>query len=229
MAKPSIVSFKFTLRILSFLMLLASFVYFLPQYTLAPFANLLVVDQEPSPSDAIVILLGSSQPDRVLKAYQLYSSGVAPRIAYGSGFVDKTTQAQVPPQLVWLRNSDLYTKALESLSVPARDIEIISGEEAYDTATELKVIADYAKSANWKKIILVSTASHTRRIDMIWRRLGAGIAHEVVAAPLPELQQWWKSGRMRREMGYHYAALIKELASATKHWIRNQTAHYLKK
>ena len=208
----------FTIRSLLLLLLLCSAVFFCPQYVLPPFSSVLVVDQEAVQADAVVVLLGSSQADRILKAYEIYKKGLAPIIAYGSGFVDKEIESRHPEGLIWLDNSQIYTRALNSLGVPDKDIAIIPSERAYDTAGELKAVYEYAKTAGWKTVILVTTASHTRRVDLIWKRVAAGISHRVAAAPQPELKEWWKHGRMRREVAYHYASLLKEFASTLKQW-----------
>jgi len=184
MAQKSLLSFKLIFRLSALGLILLAITWLLPQYTLGPLGSFLVVDQEPIPADAIVVLLGSSHPDRILKAYELFQDNVAPKIAYVSGFIDRELQKTLPANLFWLRNSELYTRGLISLSVPESSIEVIAGDDVFDTASELRIVADYAARLNWQTVILVSTASHTRRINMIWKRLGRGINYRVVAVPL---------------------------------------------
>lgn len=193
-----------------FAAVLGVFAWLFPHAILTPVAQFLVVCETPQPSDAIVILLGGDAPDRVFKAADLFRHSLAPRIVFGSGFVDQTFMKDAPPGFVWLAPSLRFETALESLGIPKEEIALIDTSSAFDTSGELSAIAAYARSHHWSRLVLVSSATHSRRVGIIWHRIAPDLPVFVCGAEDPELSTWWKSSRAIRSMGYEYGALIKE-------------------
>jgi uncharacterized SAM-binding protein YcdF (DUF218 family) len=200
----------FVRKICLWLLLLVLIVFALPQYTLGLISRFLVVDQPPLSANAIVILLGTTTADRVLKANELFKNNLAPYIVFASGYVDQQSLTNAPQGFHWPSMSAPYQTALQSLGVPRSAIVEIPAQDAYDTAHELTGIAIYARKAGWHRVLLVSSAGHTRRVDLIWRRVGKGIEHITIAAQRGELDRWWTDGRSVRVVGYELGALVKE-------------------
>lgn len=212
---------------LVFLVFAGAVLILLPQYTLGLLSAALVVDEEPRAADAIVILLNPGAPARTITAAQLYREGFASRIVFASG-EDLVSQLDTaPPGFKWNRSSDANLIGLASISVPREDIVIIEAPEAFDTAHELEAVADYARQEKWRSVLLVTSASHTRRSRMIWRRLAPHIDAITVAAPQRGFDRWWSNGRGRKAVFYEYGALTKELVNRVAAFLGDvlRTAH----
>ncbi len=175
---------------------------------LAPLA--LVVDDAPRQAEAIVVLLGAEGPDRIFKAYELYHQNFAPRIVFGTSYIDPQWQVGLPQRMLWPPDCHAYLTALRSLGVPPDAIKQISTSEAYDTAHELSAIADYLRREGWRSALVVTSPMHTRRVSVTWRRVAADIDAQVIASGLENPQKWWTDTRKLRAIVYESAALIKE-------------------
>ncbi len=182
----------------------------LPQFVLAPLAALFVISEPPRQVAAIIILLGGESPARVLKAAEIYKLGYAPKIIFGSGYVDTTFLEQSPDGFKWPGAGERYALSLESLHVPKDAISIIDSSDDFDTSSELTAIAQFAKLRGMNQVILITSALHTKRVKLIWERVGNGINGIVIAAEEPGLTQWWKNGRLISQSAYETGAFIKE-------------------
>jgi uncharacterized SAM-binding protein YcdF (DUF218 family) len=197
--------------LLSFLMLLCATIYFSPETVLPPIAKFFVVSEEPSRADGIVVLLGGDSPDRIQRAYELYQRGLAPRIIFGKGFIDQEALERMPKNFRWIEPGTRYVVALRSLQVPDTSVEEVDTSDAFDTSSELTKIAIAARERGYKKLLLVSSASHMRRVTKIWKRVAPDIEGIPVAADDSGVETWWKDGRWIRALGYEAGAYVKEL------------------
>ena len=197
-------------------------VWFAPAYTVGLFGKYLLVDETPQKSDAIIILLGGREPDRLLKAVRLYNDGFAPVIAFASGFLDPEILKNIPLGLEWGRSSDQNVRALRSIGYSSPNVVVIPGDGAYDTSTELEAVALYAQEHKWQRLLLVSSPSHTRRLSIIWRRVSGGIPATTVASDVPGYSEWWKYGHHRRSVAYEYVSLVKEVFSQMRFYLSGE-------
>lgn len=197
--------------LLFILTLLAAVIcYIFPESTLRPLGRFLYVSDELQKSDVIVVLLGGESPERVLAAEELYHRGLAPKILFGSGFVDKEALNRAPKSLHWEGSGAAMKRAFQSLSVPDSDLLMVDSSSAYDTSGELTLIAEEVRRLGFHHVILVTSATHSRRARIIWHRVASDIFVIAVGAPDPHLDRWWQYGRSIRAIGYEYAALVKE-------------------
>lgn len=212
-------------------------VLLLPDFFLGGVSSYLTVDQPPEKSDAIVLLLGSDRPDRVIRAYQLWQEGFAPRLlmAVGPRFSDESRVEEkvlgadgevklLEKQIIWQPMSARYTDALQQLGVPAASILTVESPEIYDTDTELTLVANEFRKMGWQSALLVSSRSHTRRIRLIWDRLAPDISARVIAAPAPGFDHWWNDGRHLRSVGYEFGALLKEACAQLRMLVKASPA-----
>lgn len=181
-----------------------------PEKVLAPAARFLVAEDVPEKSDAIVILLGADTPERVLRALELFAANYAPRIVHGSGFVDQELMRGAPQGFFWPPPSIRERLALQSLHVPDNQLVVVDTSSAFDTQGELEAIAGHARREQWKKLLLVTSATHSRRASIIWHRVAPDITVRSVPAREPHLDTWWKDPRLVRALGYECGALVKE-------------------
>jgi uncharacterized SAM-binding protein YcdF (DUF218 family) len=197
------------------LCLIACLIY--PAQTIGPVGHLLRLDEEPEAADAIIILLGGDSPNRVLKGYELFTKGFAPRIVLGSGFVHREAFSKTSEKVSWPTPSYPYQQALKSLGLPKTDLIIVNTSDAFDTAHELSGIAEYARTQNWQNVILVSSPTHTLRLTWIWQRIAPEIKSITVSAEEDGFDVWWEHGRLRRAVAYEAGALVKEAIAQCRH------------
>jgi uncharacterized SAM-binding protein YcdF (DUF218 family) len=167
---------------------------------LAPFAlrvvgRFLVIADPLEPSDAIVVMAGEV-PFRQIEAARLFQQGLAPRVVL--------TRERLP---AWRRRlkelglgspgrRELAAAVLERLSVPTSAITFVN-EPAINTLEELAAIHRFAVEKRFRRVIIVSSPDHMRRIRVIWSKV-AGPTVEARLHQAPEEDgfdpdHWWTS------------------------------------
>lgn len=188
--KNSSRAFKF---LVTFLLLLTAWIF------TAPFlAENLIVEKPLERADVILVLAGSSvYRERTRKAAEIYKQGVAPKIILTDDG-EKGGWSQIEkrnPPFVELARSDLIAQG-----VPAEAIEIIVPNGS-GTAHEARITQEKARENNWKTILLVTSAYHTRRALWSFEKVSgnAELQFGIVAAPAgeqtPMPEYWWFSPR----------------------------------
>jgi uncharacterized SAM-binding protein YcdF (DUF218 family) len=174
-------------------------------------ARLLIVKAGiPSP-DAIVILSGSSTyVERAGKAAQLYRDGRAPKILLtDDGLIGGWDHREE-------RNPHYYemtAKRLQQQGVPEDRIQVIPGL-ALGTYEESVLIRDYASAHNLKRILIVTSAYHSRRALWSIRRAceGSGIEVGIESSPpgwqTPTPWLWWAHRWGWKVVGGEYVKMI---------------------
>ncbi|MBN1416835.1 MAG: YdcF family protein [Bacteroidales bacterium] len=156
----------------------------------------LVKKDEPVTADAIVILMGSI-PDRVLHAADLYKEKMSAEIMMveeSMGAYRKLEERGVR----LISNSNQARNALVALGIPAENITIIPGD-ATSTQMEAEIIREYLQARpDLDTILLVSSASHTRRASMIFKTAFKTLENPVtiLCSPSPytnfNAEKWWR-------------------------------------
>jgi len=142
---------------------------------------------DPAPADAIVLLLGgmSGRPER---AAELYRQGYAPRILIGeSGTIGRSS----------LNESKDTRRILIEEGVPASAITILPPPVVTSTFMEAAAVRRYAETHPLRRIIVVTTAFHTRRGRWIFGKVLSGTGIDIRAAaarhPLFDESDWYRS------------------------------------
>ena len=175
------------------------------------FARSLIVKSEMPSSDAIVILSGSSTYiERTAWAAGLYREGRAPIIILtNDGLIGGWNRAEQ-------RNPYFYemaAKELERQGVPADKIQIAT-EPALGTYEESLGVREFATAHKFKRLLIVTSAYHTRRALWSMRRACEGSGIEVgIDGPPPGLQtpspgMWWLRRRGWRVVAGEYVKMI---------------------
>lgn len=157
-------------------------------------AKLLIVKSELLQADAIVVLGGSSTyVERTDWAARLYREGRAPVILLtNDGMISGWNQQEQ-------RNPYFYELAASELrdrGVPAAGIQVVS-EVASSTYEESLKLRDYAVAHKLKRLLVVTSAYHSRRALWTLRRACQGTGIEVaIDGPPPGWQTpspstWW--------------------------------------
>jgi uncharacterized SAM-binding protein YcdF (DUF218 family) len=169
----------------------------------APATGLLTIP----PADAIVCLGGGHSPsaseltginlqensDRIATAISLLRAGKAPMLYTSGGKADDTTFTEAEAAQHW---AELWLPELKGKITPL--------SPSADTHDEAMKIADLAKQHGWKRVILVTSASHMTRSHAVFAK-ACGI--DIAPAPCafitkPTVSQWLV---FPTETGFHLA------------------------
>ncbi|MGH7308120.1 MAG: YdcF family protein [Candidatus Rokuibacteriota bacterium] len=165
---------------------------------------LLVVDRL-EPSDAIFVLAGTG-PTRLVEAATLYHRGLAPLVVVSlppdTSRAARELAGEPGPQERALR-------ALTHAGVPGQAVARLN-RVVENTDEELAVDFDYARAQGYRRVILVTSPQHTRRVRMIWdayyqARLSA-LVHPTSFEDF-DAARWWSSSRSLEKVFYEFAAI----------------------
>ncbi len=169
--------------------------------------NYLVVADELHPADVIFLLNGDFNT-RPFLAAELYEQGLAPRIVIAR--VEPS-----PAELLGLipNETDISVRILERLGLPPEAITVLPVPGgATSTYDEASVLHDYVAENGIERVILVTSAFHTRRAGWIFSRAleGLDVALEVAAAPNPDYDatNWWQSEAGLINVNNEYVKLV---------------------
>ena len=166
-------------------------------------------DDPPRRADAIAVLAGDAS-SRGAEAARLFREGWAPAVV-----VSKPETTVDVRRLIALgvRPLDLQGESrlvLEKLGVPPDRI-IALGQTVRITESELAVVHALARERGYRRLILVTSPQHTRRVKVIWSRLARedGIEGLVVSAPADDfsLDGWWRKRRVAEAVLHEYLGL----------------------
>jgi uncharacterized SAM-binding protein YcdF (DUF218 family) len=172
--------------------LLAALVLALRVPLLTRLGQFLVVNDELTPVDIIFVLNGDYST-RPFFAADLYGHDLAPKV------VIARSENLPPAELGILPNeTDISVSIMEQLGVQAGNIVILPFPGGVtSTFDEAGVLREYAAAAHIQRVILVTSAFHTRRVFWIFNKELAGmdIAIEMAAAPYRDFNagNWWQS------------------------------------
>lgn len=169
----------------------------------------LVVDDPRERADAIVVVAGST-PSREETAAALFHDGRAPRVLVSRQFVPDRVQRLLDMGIRRLDFQGESVAALEKFGVP-REAIVILDPPVEITETELRAVAAAARERGWRRLILVTTRFHSRRVQVIWRR-EAGDAIEARLAGVPDEcsgeDAWWRRRRCSESVLHEYLGLL---------------------
>lgn len=129
----------------------------------------LIVDDPLEPADALVVLSGGA-PERELEAADLYKAGIAPMILLPHD-PERHGLAIVRERGVAIENElEFRQRVLAGLGVPARAIVVLE-PEVVSTAGEAQVVVEWALAHHARSLIIVTSAYHTGRARLTYRRV----------------------------------------------------------
>lgn len=162
---------------------------------IAPFfAERLIVERNLERADAILVLAGSSvYLERTSKAAESFKQGIAPKIVLTDDG-EKTGWSRLEKRNV--PYVELAQRNLIALGVPAENIEIIKPNGS-GTIYEAQIFREKSQTENWKDILLVTSAYHTRRTLWTFERvfenenINFGIVSPPTGEQMPSPFYWW--------------------------------------
>ena len=171
-------------------------------------AGSLSIEDPLGEADAIVVVAGGA-PFRERAAADLYAQGWAPRVLISRPTNPATVEALVG---LGVRPLDLQAEsraALQHFGVPASAVVALT-QPVRITEEELALVKREAESRNWQRVILVTSAEHTRRVKTIWYRRGTGPVEAIVrGSPYgrPPAGPWWRDRRLAEGVLHEYLGL----------------------
>ena len=174
-------------------------------------AKILIVKVEVPSPDAIVVLSGSATYiERTSWAAQLYREGRAPAVVLtNDGLLSGwDTREQRNPYYY-----ELAARRLEQQGVPPQRIEVVS-DRATGTYEESLAVREFAVSHKLKRLLIVTSAYHSRRALWSMQRAceGAGIQIGIDSPPpgqqTPSPWTWWAHRWGWKVVGGEYVKII---------------------
>ena len=192
---------------------IALFLYLSSSMIMTRLGEFLVLDEEPVPSDAVVVLCtGVEYYPRLIEAAELFRKGFARKVVINGN--RKTDVLRSLEEKGFQRCCPWYEESLRILlmfGVPKDQVICISAEDAYDTVSEAEIVGREILQKEFTKIIITTSKFHTRRARFIWnKRFGDTLSICSVSAKTDpyDPKGWWKEGRQIRWVLAEYGAWI---------------------
>ena len=176
-------------------------VYQLRVPLLTQVGGLLYHEDPLAPADAIAVL-GGGRLDRVVEAADLFAAGYAPIV-----LLTRMPEVPIIAELQ-ARGLDVSTELelrlgyLEALGVP-RDATTVLQRVVESTQAEAELIAEWAESRQFGRIIVVTTGFHTSRTRFVFDRTLRGRPTEILVRPSSTSgigpTTWWHTRSHRRD------------------------------
>ena len=175
--------------------------------------GLIVVDEKPPYSDAVVILnTGIEYYPRLIQAAALFHEGLASMVVInGNRKTDILRELEAKgfeSCCPWYSDS---VRILTMLGVPEKYIIRISAEDVFDSVSEADIVGKELIRKNIRKVIITTSKFHTRRAKFIWKKMYTDqLTVFMVSAKADPFdpQNWWKDGRQIRWVLAEYGAWV---------------------
>jgi len=174
---------------------------------LTGFADYLVINDKLQPAD-VIFLLNSAFDTRPFRAGELYLQGLAPLIVIARAENTPVVDLGLVPN-----DTDISVGVMEKLGVPPEKIIILpvpgGATSTFDEADALK---QYVETNQVQRIILVTSAFHTRRARWIFDKAFSElpVTLEMAAVPYKGFDQtnWWKNETGLITLNNEYIKLV---------------------
>ncbi len=170
------------------LLVILAYVFRAPILTEA--ADILIVNDPPKPAD-IIFLLNGDYNTRPFRAAELYKQGFAPQIVIARCEDSPAVELGLIPN-----ETDIAVGVLKRMGVPAGKITILPIQGGVtSTFDEAAALHKYVETNSIGKVMLVTSAFHSRRAKWIFEQELAGlpVSLEMVAVPYSTFDRtnWW--------------------------------------
>lgn len=173
-----------------------------------------LVVEEPVGAADVLFVHGGHLPFRAMEAARLHGQGLAPEVWLAAIAPTPEEEAlaglgiEVPQGWHWNR------QVLERLGVPAGAIRLLP-EPVLSTADEVALVARELRRRGGRRVLLVTSKQHSRRVRVLWNRLAPAGLTAIVrpAADDPfDGDGWWRNT-------VDAQAVVHELAGILNAWI----------
>ena len=146
------------------------------------------------PADVIVVLSGS-MPYRAEEAARIFRLGYAREVWLTRATSPADELAQM--RISYIGDEDYNQQALLRLGVPEASVRILP-ETIVDTEQEIELVAHQMRREGKRRVLIVTSLQHTRRVRSLWDRLaGKDLRATVRGAPQDAFDPdyWWRNTR----------------------------------
>jgi len=151
-----------------------------------------LVVEDPLEKVGAIAVLSGRMPLRAIEAAKLYREGYAPEVWLTHSSEPGETLAAMG---ITFSGEEYYNKlVLIHEGVPEEAIHVLD-PPIVNTVDELNAIAAALDRTRNRSVIIITTKAHTRRVRLLWRRLGAGKGRVVVRAANADPfdpAHWWR-------------------------------------
>lgn len=168
----------------------------------------LVVEDPVTKADAIVVVAGGT-PSREETAATLFREGLAPDVVLSNPFTPDRVRHLIA---MGARRLDYQGEArvvLEHRGVPAKAIVALP-QPVKTTEAELKAVGELARSRGWRRVILVTSPQHSRRVKLVWWRQAPPDIQSIVRIAQDDDfldGDWWRKRREAEAVLHEYLGL----------------------
>ena len=168
----------------------------------------LVVEDPVAKADAIVVVAGGT-PSREDAAAALFREGLAPDVVLSNPFTPDRVRNLI---MMGIRRLDYQGESrivLEQRGVPAQAIVALP-QTVKTTEAELKVVGEFARSRGWRRVILVTSSQHSRRVKLVWSRQAPADIQSIVRIAQDDDfldGDWWRQRRAAEAVLHEYLGL----------------------
>jgi uncharacterized SAM-binding protein YcdF (DUF218 family) len=189
------------------LLLLVILAFTFRSQILTGIADYLIINNKLQQADAI-FLLNSEFNTRPFRAAELYKQGQAPVIIIARSENTPVVDLGLVPN-----DTDISVGVMEALGVPPGRIIVLSVPGGVtSTFEEAVALREYIKANPIHRIILVTSAFHTRRAWWIFDRTLAGLPVMLEMAAVPyagfDRANWWKNENGLTTLNNEYVKLV---------------------
>jgi len=193
--------------------LAVALLYFSLGTLLATLGGFLVINDNPTSSEAVVVLsTGIEYYPRLQEAARLFREGYVEKVVINgnrkTAVLRDLEKKGFTPCCPWYESS---LRILSLLGVPRDRVLAISAEDVYDTVSESNVVGRELIREGVKSIIITTSKTHTRRARYIWEHnFPDQFSIQTVAARTDPYSPtgWWKEGRQIRRVLAEYGAWL---------------------
>jgi uncharacterized SAM-binding protein YcdF (DUF218 family) len=152
-----------------------------------------LVVEDPLRNVRAIAVLSGGLPMRAIEAAKLYRQGYAPEIWLTHSAEPAATLGGMG---IPFAGEDFYSaRVLLHEGVPAQAIRVLD-LPIVNTEDELNAIAAALAKERDRTAIIVTTKAHTRRVRLLWQRLGSGRGRAIVRAASEDPfdpRHWWRT------------------------------------
>jgi uncharacterized SAM-binding protein YcdF (DUF218 family) len=177
------------------LLLIGFLVFIFRTQLLTGLASFLIVNDDIQQPADIIYMLNGEVNTRPFHAANLFQAGLAPRIVISRAEDGPAAEIDVFPN-----DTDAAVEILQTLEVPSDKISVLLIEGGVtSTRDEAVVLRHYIEEHGVERVILVTSAFHTRRTRWIFDKVLADsdAIIEISAAPQWKFDEtnWWREER----------------------------------
>ena len=186
-------------RWLVILAVAALVVWLVHPYVLTAMGEFLIRAEAPVKADAIMVLAGDSDGNRILKAGEIAMASYAP-IVFVSG----------PRPTYGVSEAELAINFAVRHGQPAALFQQVNIPEANSTEEEAALATPILRAHGIRKLMVVTSNYHTGRAGRIWRRVAKGIEIHMIAAKdtFYSADGWWKDRNGRKVAFFEWVKTI---------------------